>query len=74
MTHHYPGPVPEPSRSEARRRHLFLIESLGIWLPGQHTAADLRLRWTGDACVALDGHRLTARGQHDPLVAAIVGL
>jgi hypothetical protein len=29
VTHHYLGPVLRPSRSEARRRHLCLIWSLG---------------------------------------------
>jgi hypothetical protein len=29
VTHHYPGPALEPSRSEARRRHLCLVPSLG---------------------------------------------
>jgi hypothetical protein len=40
-----PGPG-EPSRSEARRRHVCLIQSLGICLPCQVMPADLRLACT----------------------------
>jgi hypothetical protein len=36
----------EPSQSEARRRHLCLIESLGIYLPCQVTRAELRVTYT----------------------------
>jgi hypothetical protein len=47
VTHHYPGPALEPSRSEARRRHhVFLVVSLGIYLPCQVITADLRLACT----------------------------
>jgi hypothetical protein len=39
---HYPGPGLEPSRSEARRRYLCLVGSLGIWLSCQATPVHLR--------------------------------
>lgn len=41
VTHHHPGPVVEPSRSEARRRRLYLVGCLGISLPCQCVASYL---------------------------------
>ena len=46
VTHHDPGQSWTPSRSEARRRRLDLVESLGISLPCQAIPTDLWMACT----------------------------